>query len=74
MTRSCSRSETQHSFPLDEVFSYLNSKTVREVLVQALLDAPNVHDSLALERNALARRSPPARWTPFGGAIATNGI
>jgi ATP-dependent helicase Lhr and Lhr-like helicase len=31
---------TQHSFPLDEVFRYLNSKTVREVLVQALLDAP----------------------------------
>lgn len=31
---------TQHSFPLEEVFHYLNSKTVREVLVQALLDAP----------------------------------
>ena len=31
---------TQHSFPLDEVFRYLSSKTVREVLVQALLDAP----------------------------------
>ncbi len=31
---------TQHSFPLDEVFRYLNSKTVRDVLVQALLDAP----------------------------------
>jgi ATP-dependent Lhr-like helicase len=31
---------TQHSFPLDEVFRYLNSKTVREILVQALLDAP----------------------------------
>ena len=31
---------TQHSFPLDEVFRYLNSKTVRELLVQALLDAP----------------------------------
>ncbi|HEX4638761.1 MAG TPA: DEAD/DEAH box helicase [Chthoniobacterales bacterium] len=31
---------TQHSFPLDEVFRYLNSKTVREVLIQALLDAP----------------------------------
>src|SRR5438046_2203656 len=30
----------QHSFPLDEVFRYLNSKTVRELLVQALLDAP----------------------------------
>ena len=31
---------TQHSFPLDEVFRYLNSKTVRDLLVQALLDAP----------------------------------
>src|SRR5438105_7932104 len=31
---------TQHSFPLDEVFRYLNSKTVRDILVQALLDAP----------------------------------
>jgi ATP-dependent Lhr-like helicase len=31
---------TQHSFPLEEVFRYLNSKTVRDVLVQALLDAP----------------------------------
>ena len=31
---------TQHSFPLAEVFQYLNSKTVRDLLVQALLDAP----------------------------------
>src|SRR5216684_1448791 len=31
---------TQHSFQLDEVFRYLNSKTVRDLLVQALLDAP----------------------------------
>jgi len=31
---------TQHSFPLEEVFRYLNSKTVRQLLVQALLDAP----------------------------------
>jgi ATP-dependent Lhr-like helicase len=31
---------TQHSFPLVEVFRYLNSKTVRDLLVQALLDAP----------------------------------
>src|SRR6201988_25357 len=29
-----------HSFPLDEVFHYLNSKTVRQLLCQALLDAP----------------------------------
>jgi ATP-dependent helicase Lhr and Lhr-like helicase len=31
---------TQHSFPLEEVFRYLNFKTVRDLLVQALLDAP----------------------------------
>ncbi|MCI0534752.1 MAG: hypothetical protein L0Z50_05950, partial [Verrucomicrobiales bacterium] len=31
---------TQHSFPLEEVFRYLNSQTARGVLVQALLDAP----------------------------------
>src|SRR6476619_2201531 len=31
---------TQHSFPLDQVFRYLTSKTVRDLLVQALLDAP----------------------------------
>jgi ATP-dependent Lhr-like helicase len=29
-----------HSFPLEEVARYLNSKTVREVLTQALLTAP----------------------------------
>lgn len=49
---------TQHSFPLEEVFRYLNSKTVRDVLVQALLDAPmfairwrwNATRSLAIPR------------------------
>ena len=49
---------TQHSFPLEEVFRYLNSKTVRDLLVQALLDAPmfmirwrwNATRSLALPR------------------------
>jgi ATP-dependent Lhr-like helicase len=29
-----------HSFPLDDVFRYLNPKTVRETLVQAVLDSP----------------------------------
>jgi ATP-dependent Lhr-like helicase len=29
-----------HSFPLETIFSYLNSKTVCDVLTQALLDAP----------------------------------
>ena len=57
---------TQHSFPLDEVFRYLNSKTVREVLVQALLDAPmfpirwrwNATRSLALPRQRNGRKVP----------------
>ncbi len=31
---------TSHSFPLEEVARYLNAKTVRPLLVQALLDAP----------------------------------
>src|SRR5690606_1653127 len=31
---------TAHSFDLDEVKRYLNSQTVRDVLIQALLDAP----------------------------------
>jgi ATP-dependent Lhr-like helicase len=29
-----------HSFPLEEVFGYLSPETVREVLIQAMLDAP----------------------------------
>ena len=57
---------TQHSFPLEEVFHYLNSKTVREVLVQALLDAPmfpirwrwNATRSLALPRQRNGRKIP----------------
>jgi ATP-dependent Lhr-like helicase len=58
---------TQHSFPLDEVFRYLNSKTVRDVLVQALLDAPmftirwrwNAARALAVPRQRGGRRMPP---------------
>ena len=57
---------TQHSFPLDEVFAYLNSKTVRDVLVQALLDAPmfpirwrwNAARALALPRQRGGRKIP----------------
>jgi ATP-dependent helicase Lhr and Lhr-like helicase len=57
---------TQHSFPLNEVFTYLNSKTVREVLVQALLDAPmfpirwrwNAARALALPRQRGGRKIP----------------
>ena len=55
---------TQHSFPLDEVFRYLNSKTVREILVQALLDSPmfpirwrwNASRALALPRQRGGQR------------------
>src|SRR5204863_793971 len=57
---------TQHSFPLDEVFRYLNSKGVREILVQALLDAPmfgirwrwNATRSLALPRHRNGHKVP----------------
>jgi len=57
---------TQHSFPLGEVFHYLNSKTVRELLVQALLDAPmfpirwrwNATRALALPRQRNGRKIP----------------
>ena len=56
-----------HSFPLEEVFSYLNPETVRDVLVQALLDAPvwgvrwrwNATRALAVLRNRGGRRVPP---------------
>ncbi|HEY6660079.1 MAG TPA: DEAD/DEAH box helicase, partial [Pyrinomonadaceae bacterium] len=56
-----------HSFPLDEVFHYLNSKTVRQLLCQALLDAPmwnirwrwNVTRSLAVLRRRGGRKIPP---------------
>jgi ATP-dependent Lhr-like helicase len=57
---------TQHSFPLEEVFHYLKSQNVREVLVQALLDAPmfpirwrwNATRSLALPRQRNGRKIP----------------
>jgi len=58
-----------HSFPLEEVFRYLNSKTVRDVVIQAMLDAPmfevrwrwNATRSLAIQRNRNGRRVPP-QW------------
>jgi ATP-dependent Lhr-like helicase len=57
---------TQHSFPLEEVFHYLNSNTVRELLVQALLDAPmfpvrwrwNAERALALPRQRGGHKVP----------------
>ncbi len=57
---------TQHSFPLADVFGYLNSKTVRDLLIQALLDAPmfairwrwNATRALALPRQRGGRKVP----------------
>ena len=56
-----------HSFPLDDVFRYLSAKSVREVLVQALLDAPmfevrwrwNASTALAVLRRRGGDRVPP---------------
>jgi ATP-dependent helicase Lhr and Lhr-like helicase len=57
---------TQHSFPLPDVFHYLNSRTVRDLLIQALLDAPmfgirwrwNATRALALPRQRGGHKVP----------------
>ncbi|MBC7789472.1 MAG: DEAD/DEAH box helicase [Anaerolineae bacterium] len=57
----------QHSFPLEDVFRYLTPEGVRDILVQALLDAPvfqtrwrwNLTISLAVPRNRAGRKVPP---------------
>lgn len=56
-----------HSFELAEVFDYLQSGSVEDVLVQALLDAPmfevrwrwNTSRALAVARNRNGKRVPP---------------
>jgi ATP-dependent Lhr-like helicase len=56
-----------HSFPLDEVFQYLRSGSVRHILIQALLDAPmfevrwrwNATRALAIARNRKGKKVPP---------------
>jgi ATP-dependent Lhr-like helicase len=56
----------QHSFPLADVFRYLHPASVRDILVQAFLDAPvfqtrwrwNTTISLAVPRNRGGRRVP----------------
>ncbi|MCG6868227.1 MAG: DEAD/DEAH box helicase [Gammaproteobacteria bacterium] len=56
-----------HSFPLEEAARYLSSSTVRDLLVQALLDAPmfpthwrwNATIALAVSRNRTGGRVPP---------------
>ena len=58
---------TSHSFPLEDVAHYLSSKTVRPLLVQALLDAPmfatrwrwDASIALALLRMRGGRKVPP---------------
>lgn len=58
---------TSHSFPLAEVAQYLNSRTVREVLIQAMLDAPmfaarwrwNATVALAVPRYRGGKKTPP---------------
>ncbi len=58
---------TIHSFPLSDVFHYVKSASLRDVLVQALLDAPlfevrwrwNATRSLAIQRNRNGKRVPP---------------
>jgi ATP-dependent helicase Lhr and Lhr-like helicase len=55
-----------HSFPLDDVFHYLKSNSVRELLCQALLDAPmwnirwrwNVSRALAVLRRRGGKKIP----------------
>ncbi|MBT8451907.1 MAG: DEAD/DEAH box helicase [Deltaproteobacteria bacterium] len=56
-----------HSFPLEDVFKFLRADNVREVLVQALLDAPmfqtrwrwNVTRALAVSRFRGGKKVPP---------------
>ncbi|NIN10137.1 MAG: DEAD/DEAH box helicase [Gemmatimonadales bacterium] len=57
----------QHSFPLKDVFSYLHPSTARDILIQALLDAPmfqtrwrwNATTALAVLRNRGGRKVAP---------------
>jgi len=57
----------QHSFPLADVFRYLHPASVRDILVQAFLDAPvfqtrwrwNATISLAVPRHRGGRKVPP---------------
>ena len=56
-----------HSFPLEDVFRFLRAENVRDVLVQALLDAPmfqtrwrwNVTRALAVSRFRAGKKVPP---------------
>ncbi len=55
-----------HSFPLEEVFNYLKPETVRDILIQAVLDAPvfgirwrwNASRALAVTRRTAGKKIP----------------
>ncbi|HEX2393854.1 MAG TPA: DEAD/DEAH box helicase [Bacteroidales bacterium] len=55
-----------HSFPLEEVFNYLKPETVRNILIQAILDAPvfgirwrwNASRALAVTRRTAGKKVP----------------
>lgn len=55
-----------HSFPIEEVFDYLNSKIARDTLIQAVFDSPmfeirwrwNATRSLAMQRTRNGKRVP----------------
>ena len=57
----------QHSFPLDSVFRFLTPATARDILIQAMLDAPvfgtrwrwNANISLAVPRYRSGKKVPP---------------
>ena len=57
----------QHSFPLEAVFKFLHPDSAKEILIQAMLDAPifatrwrwNANISLAVPRSRGGRRIPP---------------
>ena len=57
---------SSHSFPITEPAGYLNSKTVKDILIQALLDAPMFPThwrwvasiALAIKRNHNGKKSP----------------
>ncbi len=58
---------SMHSFPLHEVYSYLNSSNVRDILIQAVFDSPmfevrwrwNASRALAMLRRRDGKRVPP---------------
>ena len=60
---SCSRWERSISFPLEDVFHYLNTNTVRELLDPGAAGRSHVSDPMAMERDALACFATPAQRT-----------